>query len=252
MHRRVDRSEPEARASALRNGIQLLVRPIRDRKHGAILRKRLRGLCSCGDDVHGLRERQEATGDGSGVLAEGMARNCDRRHAHGFKDLAQGVLNDEERRLGHGGARELPLQLLVTSWGAGEQLRPKIHAQALRRQEELASLVGSGPEQRRGCVQPPRHLEILAPLARENKGHLRTFRGLLQVFQLLNVRKVVLQLVKELLNVIVQRRHHHGFPQGQGRPACLQGVGHLACGDSVRPPTQAVGQGVYGVPQRGG
>ncbi len=122
-----------------------------------------------GDQPQRVAEVHHPGQAGRDELAEAVPHHRVRRDTPAQQLPGQGVLGDEQRRLGqarllHGRGRRLVTLLRLIERGA--------HVEVQQRQQDLGALVHGGPEHRLRLVQATTHPRVLGPLPGEEEDHL--------------------------------------------------------------------------------
>jgi hypothetical protein len=121
-----------------------------------------------GHQGQGLLEGEDAGDDGRRVLAEAVAEHRLGPHAPRAEEAGEGDLDEEQGRLGDGGAGHLPRRLLLLPGGRIEDVA-QVEPQA--GQQEGRGAVDLIAEERLGQVEVAAHPDVLRPLTGEDEGH---------------------------------------------------------------------------------
>ncbi len=140
----------------------------RHRQHGAGVAHLLDQAPALGHQLEGRLEGEDAGHHRRRVLAEAVAEHRRGDDPPGAEQAGEGDLDEQQGRLGDGGARQLPPRLLLAAGGRVEDLA-QVEPQA--RREMGRGAVDLVAEQGLGLVEVAPHPHVLAPLAGEDEGH---------------------------------------------------------------------------------
>ncbi len=154
---------------------QYLLLRQRDGEHGP-RGESLEESAALGDESQGVRKREHAGQAGGCVLADAVAEEGGGLDSPGPPLLRQGVLDDEESRLGEGGLRQ-PRRRGVEVAGIARRPErlPKVETQ--EREKDLAAAVHLLVKDRLAAVKFVPHAHPLRPLTGEEKDDVGTAAG---------------------------------------------------------------------------
>ena len=127
-----------------------------------------------GDQGEGVVPREHAGQAGGHVLTDAMAEHALGLHPPGQEQAGEGVLHDEQGRLGEPGLPQLLLRRRLAA--RGEQHGAQIAAQP--RRQNLAACVDLAAEDRLRAIEVLRHPHVLRALTGEKERHARRRQGL--------------------------------------------------------------------------